>query len=586
MAQEAIEYQPAGSHVAAIPFVEWLTVERALYGLATVVAVGVRLWGLGDTALGPAEATQALPALAAVRGAMPDLVSANPFTAISPLLHVLQRVTFLLFGATDGTARFWPALLAGLSPLLFYFLRGRLGQGGALAAAFLWAVSPLGVWSSRLGVGDALVPTLSLALLAAVAWPGRGRTWAFFLGLLAGLLLIGGSNAYTTVLAALLALVWFARDVRPWWADVRRQGRFVLIGLGATLLVASFFLSEPAGLAAAAALPGRWLSDLVPGAGEYATLEIGWRLLLTELLVVGFGIAGLILAIRRRDRFGAWLGAATGIALLVALVGRGRLPVDLALVALGLTLLSGPAIARVLQNAYEYRRDRDHWLLILVSIALLIAAATAIPSGLNQTNTAEWRSLYLGVGIACFIMAVIVLVAYGVWDSWRTVGAALPVVLLVFGLAWQMGQMVSLAYDRGAWRQAAMLHEAPATDLQDLQKLLINFGGLTGGGRDATIDVAWPNLVTDPAVPVLRWQLRDFESARFSAALPTAPARVVITPAEQQGRLDGYSGESFGVLQRWAPTELNDWPSILRWVLYREARTPADKTPAIFWVRW
>lgn len=361
MAQEAIELEHAPALRLAVPLAEWLTVERALYALAAVLALGLRLWGLGSTPLGPAEAIQALPAVDAMRGAAPDLFAANPFTAVSPLLHVLQRVTFVLFGATDATARFWPALLAGLSPLLFYFLRGRLTRGGALAAAFLWAISPLGVWSSRLSLGDALVPTLSLALLAVVTWPGRGRVWALMLGLTAGLLLVSGSNAYTVVLAGLLALAFFGRDAGGWWGGLRREARGGLLGLGAAVLVAVFFFAEPAGLAAASALPGRWLADLLPGAGEYSLGELVARLVLNELAVVVFGIAGLAWSLRHRDCFGAWVGASTGVALLIALIGRGRHPVDLALVALGLTLLAGPAVARVLANGYEARRERDAW---------------------------------------------------------------------------------------------------------------------------------------------------------------------------------------------------------------------------------
>ncbi len=291
-------------------------------------------------------------------------------------------------------------------------------------------------------------------------------------------------------------------------------------------------------------------------------------------------------ALRNHDRFGVWLGAATGMALFLALIGRGRHPVDLALVALGLALLAGPAIARIIRNAYESRGVRDFWLLVLVSLALFVSAAIGIPSGLNPANTSDWRALYLGVGLACLIMAIVVWVAYGVWDSWRMVVIGLPVVALVLGLAWHVSQMVSLTYDRGAGRQSAILHELPATDLADLQKLLLDLGGLTGGGRDAAVDVAWPDLVTDPAVPVLRWQLRDFTAAQFSAALPAQPARIVIAPVEEQPRLDGYSGEEFGVLQRWTPAQLSDFSSILRWVLYREARTLPEKTRGIFWVKW
>ncbi|MCU0510904.1 MAG: glycosyltransferase family 39 protein, partial [Anaerolineae bacterium] len=449
MAQEAKIYRTAAPPRA----IEWLTVERAGYALAVIVALGVRLYGLGEAPLGPLEATQALPAVDAMRGLAPDLAGQ------SALLHVLQRVTFIVAGATDGAARVWPALLAGLSPLLFYFLRHRLTRGGALAAAFIWSLSPLGVWSSRTGTGDALVPTFALALMALLAWEERGRWWAALTGLIAGLLLASGPNAYTVILAGAAALFVFRGSVR---LPARPSLAYAGLGFLAALLVASFFLAEPAALAAVGELPGRWLSDLIPGRGDYGPVEIIARLLLAELFALGFGIAGLVIAIRRRDRFGIWLGIATGLALLVALVGRGRDPSDLALVALGLTLLAGPAVARVVGNAYEWRRERDPWLLFLVSLALLIAASFALPSGFNMTNTGDWRFLYIGVGVATLAMTLIVWIAYGIWDSWGVVGRVVPAVLLVIGFAWQVSEMVALSYDRGAWRQSGIVHELPA----------------------------------------------------------------------------------------------------------------------------
>jgi predicted membrane-bound mannosyltransferase len=107
MAQAAIQDHPT-SHFSHM--VDWLTVEHAGYGLVVLIGLGLRLWNLGATPLNPAEAMQALPAVTAVHGGVPDL------SGVSPLLHSLQRITFSLFGASDGTARLWPALLGGLSP--------------------------------------------------------------------------------------------------------------------------------------------------------------------------------------------------------------------------------------------------------------------------------------------------------------------------------------------------------------------------------------------------------------------------------------------------------------------------------------
>jgi hypothetical protein len=353
----------------------------------------------------------------------------------------------------------------------------------------------------------------------------------------------------------------------------------------AALVLASFFLAEPAGLAAMFELPGRWLSDLIPGPGEYSPLEILARLLMAELFVVGFGIAGVVCSIRMRDRFGIWLSISTGLALLAALIGRGRHPSDLALVALGLTLLAGPVVARVLSVAYESRRERDAWLLFLISLALLIATSFALPSGFNMTNRADWRFLYLAVGIATLAMTLIVWIAYGIWDSWSVVGRVVPVVLLLLGAAWHLSEMVALSYDRGAWRQPGIVHETPAADLGDLRKALLDFGALTGGGRDASVDVAWPDLDGNSIVPLLRWQLRDHGAVRVGASLPGDPAPLAITPVGEQPRLDGYSGTEFGIAQRWAPS-LWDFPTSLRWVLYRESKVAPEKTRAILWIKW
>lgn len=558
---------------------ECLTIEHAGYALAVLIALGVRLWNLGASTLGPAEALQAMPAVAALSGVAPDL------DGISPLLHVLQRIMFALFGASDMTARFWPAVLAGLSPVLFFAFRSYLTPGGVLAGALLWSLSPLGVWSSRLALGDALTPTIALAMFAVLAAIRQGRKWGVWLGVTAGLLLISGSNAYTVLLGMVATALWPRSGTRAIWSDVRDQARPVLAGLLLALATATFYLAEPAGLAAGAGLLGRWLSDLIPGRGEYSMAEILLRLVISEPLTLTFGIAGAISFLRRNERVGAWLGMTTALALLVALAGRGRHPVDLSLVALGLALLAGPVVARFLGYAYEWRRERDPWLLILVSLSMLAASAIGLPSALNGANNVEWRSLYAGVGIATLVMSIVVWIAYGVWDNWHTVARSLPIIPLLLGMAWQISSMASLSFDHTAGRQSGIVHEMPATDLVDLQEDLRNLSALSGGGeREANVDVIWPALTNDTVMPVLQWQLRAFPNTRFRASIPLDAAPLVLTALEDQPRLNNYSGAEYAVLQRWTIAQLRDPDSVLRWVLFREALTPPEKTRLILWV--
>ena len=569
----------------AVAWTDWLTLEQAGYGVIALAALGIRLWGLGWTPLNPAEASQALPAAAAAAGQAVDLAGA------SPLLHTLQRAVFMLFGATDAGARWWAAFLGGLSPLLFYALRSRLGRGGALAAASLWAASPLAVWSSRLAVGDALAPVAVLALLAAIIWALDAEKQPAEPGLLTaavvlGLLLSTGSLAYTALLAGAVAVLWRPAMARRLAAAVRARPRSAAVGLlGALALGSTFFLMTPSGLASVGELLGNWLAGLFPGAGVYTSWELLRRLLLSEPLLLGFGVAGLIWSIRR-DRFGQWAGSAAGLALLLPLIGRGREPVDLALVVLWLAILAGPAVARLLAAVWARRGERDAWLLLSISLALLTAAGFCLPSAFSPANTQAWRQIYTGVGIATALIALLVWVAYGAYGNWGLVAAWLPVIPLVLGAVWGAGQMTSLSYDRGAWRQTGLSHETAAAGVADFREALRLLSAQQGGGaREIAVDLAWPTQINDPLLPVVRWQLRDFPYLRVSAAVPADPAPLVVTPVEDQpGLSDRYGGAEFALLQRWQPASLDSPNARLRWVLFREAKTLPETLSVLLWV--
>ncbi len=185
----------------------------------------LRLGALDAVPLAPVEAVQALPALVGTQGGSPDLAG------VSLLLYALQRLTF------GGRSERWlgpllAALLGGLSPLLFYWLRDRMSRGGALVAALLWSVSPLAVWSSRLAVGDALVPTAALAWLSALASSRDRRGWGLGVGLTFGLLLLSGPNACTVLLAALAAGAVLRQEMPVLMAGVLQDRRGVLAGPG------------------------------------------------------------------------------------------------------------------------------------------------------------------------------------------------------------------------------------------------------------------------------------------------------------------------------------------------------------------
>jgi hypothetical protein len=576
------------SSAAGRDIVAWLTVEKAAYLGAVLLALLLRLLLLGVAPLGPAEAVQALPALAASTGQQYALVGT------SSLLFGLQRLLFTLFGASGAWARWWPAMLGGLAPLLYYALRRPLGRGGALVAAYLWAVSPMTVFTTRLGLGLALVPTLSLAMIAGLAWSVRedasgGRVHGLLLAAAAlGLLLSADSSSYTVLLVTFVALLIWRHSYAGFFdalkASWKQAGGVLLLSFA---LGSTFFLMAPRGLAAAADLLGAWLANLAPGTGEYRVWEIAVRLVLSEPVLLGFGVAGLVAAVRRRDRFGLFAGAFAGVVLFLSLFGNGRQPTDLGLVALAFTFLAGPVIARVLSGAWALRREVDAWLLVVVTTILLLTAALCLTGVFNVSNTADWRQLYATLGLVTAILAGLVWLAYGVWGNWRTVALAVPLVPLLFGLAWGLGQLNGINYDRGAWRQAAVLHETPAPGWIDLQREVLDLASLNGTGRgEARIDLVFPPSENSTLQPALDWALREFPNVHTSSGMSPAPAPLVITLPGEQPRLEAqYSGTEITVLQRWDPSLLPDFYSRLRWVLYREARQPGAGQSVVLWVK-
>jgi hypothetical protein len=568
--------------------VGWLTLERAGYAGAVVLSLVVRLLLIGAWPLGPAEAAQALPAVAAAAGREFGL------DGISPLLFSMQRLLFVLFGASDAWARAWPAVLGGFAPLLFQALSRPLGRGGALVAAYLWALSPMAVFTSRLALGSGLVPVFALLVVSGVAWSLRAdstHTQRLALTVAAGalgLLLASGPGAYTVILMALpAALIWhrslatLSDMVKACWKQA--AGTLLLcFALGST-----FFFMAPSGLAAAADLLGSWITALRPRDGEYRGWEIGWRLVLSEPVLLAFGLVGVVTALKRKDRFGIFAGAFAGLALLLSLIGAGRHPSDLGLIVLALTFLAGPVIARALLSAWSCRRDIDAWLLVTVSTILLLSAALCLPGIFNPGNTASWRQLYAVVGIVTAVLAGLVWLVYGVWGTWRTVALAAPVVPLLFGLVWSLGQVTAINYDPGAWRQPGVLHVEPAPAWIDLQRGVDDLASLHGTGKgEGAIDLVLSPLEREGLEPALRWALRAYQNVRVVPSVSPAPAPVVVAAPGEQPRLSSrYSGTEIAVLQRWEPSALPDFYSRLRWVLYREARQPGEALSVVLWMK-
>ena len=265
-----------------------------MYIALVLAAAWLRFLHLGVRPLGPEEAAQAWAAWRLTQGQ--EVIG----TGHSPLLLSLQYLTFLLTGAGDALARFWPALIGSGMVLLPYGLRRHLGRAGALAASFVLALSPTMVFFSRHASGYILVAAGALALFVSlVNWLDGKERWPVFGAAAAGAMLISGPGAWLAV----LVLAELGRELgKVSAADRRSQVAFrngllafiLTFGLGSTALLLHW-----RGLGLAADLLPAWLGSFRPQADGYPWHWPALRLLLDEPLALFAGLAGIVWGWRR-----------------------------------------------------------------------------------------------------------------------------------------------------------------------------------------------------------------------------------------------------------------------------------------------
>jgi hypothetical protein len=196
-----------------------VTLEGVLYASLFGLAFALRFWDLGTRALHHDESIHAQWSWNLLRG---DYTHSPIFHG--PLYYHVQGFAFLLFGASDYTARLTAALfgmfLVGM-PLL---LRRQLGTVGTVAAVALIAFSPTLVYYSRFFREDIYVAVFVLGMVVAIArYLDEGRdVWLVVLGLSFTGAVLSKEGAFLTTAVFLLFLdVHLAADLAA--AMVPRQ---------------------------------------------------------------------------------------------------------------------------------------------------------------------------------------------------------------------------------------------------------------------------------------------------------------------------------------------------------------------------
>ena len=578
--------------------------EVIAYAGVLVLALVLRLAGLGAQPLSDAEAAQALVSW--------RLYQAQPLESPlhhSPLLATLNLVTFAVWGAGEFTARLWPALFGVLAAVLPIGLRRQLGAAGAVAASLLLTVSATALYLSRLASGDVAALAGGLAVvvglvnwLAAVveAPEGAARAWHPVLaggGLI--LLVTSAPIAYSLVVLMLVfALILGAADrrTRRWagtlggalaaeWAARRN----VYVGmLVVALAIATAFLFHLRGVGAVVEQPVTWWRGFASGdvAASAATVPYPAILLVSiyEPLILVTGLFGLALALQQRRRFD-WLLAVWFLGgLVLDLTRSGRGPGDALLTLVPCALLGGMAVGRL---AVSLWRD-GAWVREGVMVAAGLVVCTYGYVQLMLYTRAAAGVVWLPLA-APVMLILLVVVLWQLQDGVAALrGGAITVLVVLF--AFNVGTAVRLNYTPALLPVQPMAGRAAGEGLADLIETLQFVS--TERVRDPMLVSGLADRSVGPAV---EWQLRDFSRLRWldspddlvralgDAGSGTDAPEVLVTSLSDLRSDLPYAGQDFAIRSFGQP-QLTSAPALIRWVILRDA-APRQPDRAILWVR-
>ncbi len=544
----------------------WLTVERALYGAAVLVAAFLRLMALGSRPLDNAEAALAAEAWNALRGQPVDLLA-------QPLLVYGNALVFLLLGASDTTARLLPSLAGILAIGLPYALRDYLGRLGALGAAFLLAISPLFVYFATTVDSAGLALTLTLALIALLVHPEL-RLRPYLVGAAVALLLMSGPVGVAAL--ALVATGAVVATAGPHGSDSGRLSLAlgdlqtaafwqragvtlaVIYGLGATGFGANLRGLQaglPDGVSA-------WLGG-IGFSSRAAALLVSYEPFTFLLAVVALGWS-----IARRPADNLLAGWAAAGLLLATLTGRSD-PGMVLLAALPLLLLAGEMAgslgARLGDD--EFRRHFG-WLALALGPWLFLLWLWA--GHFSRPNADAMRVLgpttpaVLLLPIGAIALTV---VAYAVYR----LGASLAGQLLVLGTAlmlvvFGLHGSFNLLQPNLEMPGQLLLPRPTSPDVralaQETKDSLDALAYLPGAGRQVQVEERYRTP--------LAWYLRDIPEVRF---VPRASdtAAIVVQSVDSPVPSTKYRGRRYQLSFEMQGQPLASGADRLwRWFMYRE----------------
>lgn len=531
------------------------TREAVLYACLALLALLVRLAGLGRWALTGRELDSVSSALAFVRR--------TPLTGAvySPLGWNAQALLFAMTRPSELAARLLPVLVgAGMIPMIASY-REVLGRKAALVAALILAVSPGWVYFGRLADGAVLAACCSMGLFLAVSrfWRGASPTavWVWL-----GLGLASGSG-FCTLLLALGTVILAA-----WASPLRRttlrlaarrlfSGQGVLVGVLALLGGATALLAHPAGLGAVAELAGDWVRSLWVANGTPWWML--WRnLAWYEPLAVLLGGLMFIHAIRSRRDLDLLLGAWLLVALIVGLLPGHRDAYWFLEAMLPLTLLAARGLADLLDRL-EWRMAASDWVELAL---LLLVLAFGYLNLAYYAYSSQPALLWLAFGGLLVFVALWLGILF--WDGLMAALRLVTITVLALGCIVGLRHTTALSVQTGRDPRETLVYDAVVLPTLEFSRYL-HETSLDLYGDQRNMQVAYELGLEREAI----WYLRDMDEVIPLGDFAGEPQALFARVSEADGAPATMVGRRF---HERAALDLTDpLPADrLRWALFRD----------------
>lgn len=564
--------------------------ELLAYAGAFLLAAGLRLAGPTWPLLTDDQAAQALAAAAASRIPIalpvPEAISA----AVNPLYHAWTSLLFQIAGLSDAAARLLGVLAGTGLVLIPWFLRPVLGRWPSVFGAWLLAVAPILITSSRAPDGGmTALLVIGLGLAGYLTWPQTA--WAnLALGVCLGLTAAAGPEAAAGLagvgLGSLLYLALRKRVLDPLPRPAGRDWRMVgAAGVGAFLLASTALGLVPSALPAALGAAGAWLAGWA-SVPQVSGLTLLAAFAIYQPLWVVLGIAGMLSASARRSAVGSWLICWTLGGLAVAIIYPGRSLQLMIWPTAAISILAGLALADL---AIELRQRAGWPSRLGLGLAMLLVLGFG---GLQLMSYAEGSlaastpllgpAQQLFLAAAALLLAAFMAVLIGLGWSWReavVVSGSVAITLTAL-----LGVAATWRLNYSGWAGTGQELANRTTSTLGQRLLAESIDTLAGARRESADPVTLQ--VYGELPPSMAWSLRRAPVEWLPDGATEAAGIVLLPEREYDLRSaslrDEYRGQSLATRASWGWSGLLP-PGLLNW--YFRAVAPVNLERWVLLVR-